>query len=319
MRRIGPCTLPALAALTFAIALTASPAFAADAVRIAAPPPYSPIAVVFAAEGLGYFKEKGIQAEISTYRGGAAVQEALAAGAADLAAVSAPGAAIAVQKGVKQKIVALAGPTSPRGWYLIVPADSPIKTAGDLNGKKVGITGKGSSTDFFALASAKEGSATIQSIPLGAGILPALKAKQIDAGVIWPLTSFKSVFSGEYRIVSDYGSLKETSMDVWTASQELIEKRPDVLKRWVEAMNKALAKLQSDEAYALGFLAKYHEESDSKALKAAYDQMIKPMRPDHLVKAEWVDSTLKLAAASGVDGLPRAADLIDARFTPAGR
>jgi NitT/TauT family transport system substrate-binding protein len=308
---------------TCAVALASfgtTSAFAVDKLRLALPPAYTPIAAVVFAQEKGYFKEKDIEAEITVYRGGAAVQEAVAAGAADVAATASPGAAIAIQKGVKQKIVALCGPTAPNGWYLVVPSDSPIKSVKDLNGKKVGITGKGSSTDFLASLSAKNGGASIQSIPLGAGILPALKAKQIDAGVIWPLGSFHAVSSREYRLVDDYGSaVRNTSLDVWVASQETIDKRPDVLKRWIEALNKAVTEMQRDEAGAIAFLGKYHEEKDPKVLKVAYDTLIKTMRPDHFARVEWIDNALKLAAAGGVENLPRAGDIIDNRFTPAAK
>lgn len=304
----------------FMAAAGATVAHAADKLRIAMPPAYTPMAVAVFAQEKGYFKEKGIDAEFTTYRGGAAAQEALAAGAADVGAVASPGAAIAIQKGVKQKIIANAGPTSPRGWYLIVPTDSPIKTTKDLNGKKVGITGKGSVTDFFSALSAKNGGGTIQAIPLGGGILPALKAKQIDAGVMWPLSSFHSVGSGDFRVVEDYGTaIRDTSMDVWIASQEIIDSRPDVLKRFIEALAKSAAEMQRDELGAIAFLAKYHDDKDPRALKAAYDGLIKTLRPDHFLRVEWLDSALKLAAAGGVENLPRASDIIDNRFTAASK
>lgn len=295
-------------------------AHAADKLRIALPPAYTPIAAVLYAQEKGYFKEKGIEAELTVYRGGAAVQEAVAAGAADVAATASPGAAIAISKGVKQKIVAVCGPTSPNGWYLIVPSDSPIKSIKDLNGKKVGITGKGSSTDFLASLSAKNGGAAILAIPLGAGILPALKAKQIDAGVIWPIASFHAVSSGEYRLVDDYGSsLRDTSLDIWVASQDTIDKRPDVLKRWIEALKLAVTDMQRDEPGAIAFIGKYHEEKDPKILKAAYDALIKTMHADHFARVEWIDNALKLAAAGGVENLPKASDIVDNRFTPAAK
>lgn len=305
---------------TFIAGVVSNATLAADKLRVALPPAYTPIAAVMFAQEKGYFKAQDIEAEMTVYRGGAAVQEAMAAGAADVASTASPGAAIAIQKGVKQKVVGLCGPIAPYAWYLIVPSDSPIRSLKDLNGKKVGITGKGSSTDFLAGLSAKNGAATIQPIPLGAGILPALKAKQIDAGVIWPLGSLHAVASGEYRLLDDYSSsLKNTALDVWVASQEAIDKRPDVLRRWFQALTKAVTEMQRDEAGAIAFLSKYHDEKDPKILKSAYDALIKTMRPDHFARVEWLDSALKLAAAGGIDNLPRADAIIDNRFTPAGK
>src|SRR5262249_22566615 len=151
---------------------------------------------------------------------------------------------------------------------------------------------------------------TIQAVPLGGGILPALKAKQVEAGVIWPLSSFKSVGSGEFRLIEDYGTtVRDTALDVWIATQDVIDKKPDVLKRWFEALSMAVAQMQRDEAGAIAFLAKYHEDTDQKALKSAYDSLIKTLRPDHVARVEWVDNALKLAAVAGVENLPRATDI----------
>src|SRR5262245_60337446 len=105
MRGIG-CTAALLgAALVIA---GASGAGAQTTVRIGlAVPTYGPYAPVYAAEELGFYKENGIKAEITAYRGGAAGQEALAAGAADIISFFPPGAALAVKKGIKEKVVAI--------------------------------------------------------------------------------------------------------------------------------------------------------------------------------------------------------------------
>jgi len=62
-----------------------SGASAQTTVKIAlAVPNYGPFAPIYAADELGYFRDAGLKAEITAYRGGPAAQEALAAGAADI-------------------------------------------------------------------------------------------------------------------------------------------------------------------------------------------------------------------------------------------
>ena len=90
-------------AFTLALGLAAGGAEAAEKVRVGlSAPGYTPYAAVQAAEELGYYKAKGLDVEITIYRGGGAAQEALAAGAADVISFFPPGAAIAMLKGVKQ-------------------------------------------------------------------------------------------------------------------------------------------------------------------------------------------------------------------------
>ena len=68
-------------------------------------PNYGPYAPVHVADELGYYKDNGVKVEITAYRGGGAAQEALAAGAADMINFFPPGVALAVKKGIKEKVV----------------------------------------------------------------------------------------------------------------------------------------------------------------------------------------------------------------------
>jgi ABC-type nitrate/sulfonate/bicarbonate transport system substrate-binding protein len=61
-------------------------------------------APAFAAEKLGSFKQAGLDVRLIAFRGGAAAQEALTAGAADIIAYFGPAVALAVSKGVKEKM-----------------------------------------------------------------------------------------------------------------------------------------------------------------------------------------------------------------------
>src|SRR5262249_38463363 len=130
----------ACAAAVGALLACASGADAQTTVKIGlAVPNYGPFAPVYAAEELGYYKEAGVTAEITAYRGGPAAQEALAAGAADFINFFPPGVALAVKKGIKEKVVGI-GSAKPYGWHLVVMASSPYRTVADLAGKRIGIT-----------------------------------------------------------------------------------------------------------------------------------------------------------------------------------
>src|ERR1700737_3076104 len=108
-------------------------------------PNYGPFAPIYAADELGYFRDAGLKPEITAYRGGPAAQEALAAGAADIINFFPPGVALAVKKGIKEKVVGL-GSAKPDGWHIMVLANSPYHAIADLAGKKIGITAKGPQT-----------------------------------------------------------------------------------------------------------------------------------------------------------------------------
>src|ERR1700757_4480736 len=82
-----------------------SSAAQADPVRIGFAAESLDYAPAFAAERLGLFKKHGVEAKLIVFRGGAAAQEAMSAGAADIIAYFAPAVALANSKGIREKMV----------------------------------------------------------------------------------------------------------------------------------------------------------------------------------------------------------------------
>lgn len=306
------------AALVAAAVLVTLPASAADKVRMGVAAIYPPFAVPFAARELGFYKEKDLDVEITMYRGGGPTQEALAAGAADVITNSPPGAALAIKKGVKQKIVALGSTPTPHGWYIAVGKDSKITSLSQLDGKTIGVTAKGSSTDFFAQWAGAQGKAKVRSVPLGgAGLLPALKDSQIDAAVLFPPVSFRVAADGSAKLLVDLGKAMEPVLpDTWVATDAMINDRPDVLRRWLEANGKAIAHMQANKDWTIAFLAKWLDEKDPGVLNRSFEEMIKPLDPELKFQPEWVANSIKLAKLAGIDDVPEAKDIFVSRFVP---
>ena len=214
-------------------------------------------APVYAAEELGFYREQGIKAEITAYRGGADAQQALSVGAADVTDYFGAGVALAVNKGAKEKIVATLD-AGPDAWHLIVDASSPIHSVKDLAGKKVGITTKASTTDAMALWAAKRAGIQFQTVPVGAdGEIPMLKSKQVDAVSITPPGSLELLASGYGRSLVDYGKEMDPFLsDVWAASQDMIDNHPDRVRKTLTAIYKALDYMRKNPDWALAYLKK---------------------------------------------------------------
>jgi ABC-type nitrate/sulfonate/bicarbonate transport system substrate-binding protein len=306
----------ALAVLAIAASLSA--AQAADKVRVAVATVYVPFAPIFVAQELGFYKEMDLEVEATVYRGGGPAQEAMAAGAADILTNSPMGAALAISKGIKQKVVAAGGTVTPGGWYIVVRKDSGIKSMKDLDGKKVGVTGKGSTTDFFALWAAKNAGITVQTIPLGGnGLLPAIKNSQVDAIVLWPTFSFRALKDSALTDLVDLGKVMPPVVpDSVVASQEMIDKRPDVLKRYLQALMKAVDYMQKHEDYTKKFLAKYANESDPDVLDRAYREVMMEVHTDAMVKPEWIKTSLGLMQLLSSDPTPPVEAVFTDKFLP---
>src|SRR6202045_5281008 len=254
------------AAAVGALLACVSAADAQTTVKIGlAVPNYGPFAPVYAAEELGYYKENGVTAEITAYRGGPAAQEALAAGAADIINFFPPGVALAVKKGIKEKIVGI-GSARPDGWHIVVMASSPFHAIADLAGKKIGITAKGATTDFYALWAAKRAGVQVETIPLGAPRqVPTLKSGQIEAAVLNPPVPFRLILSGGGRSLADLGKEMEANLpDVWVATQSLVDANPKAIEGTLRSIYKATAYMKTNRGYGVDYMRKFTGEKDDR-------------------------------------------------------
>jgi NitT/TauT family transport system substrate-binding protein len=288
------------------VASVAPVARAADTVRVGVPAVYPTYAVLYAAKELGFYAERNIDTEITLFRGGPATQEALAAGSIDISGIAPGAASLAIAKGVREKIVALFAPATPAGWHIMVPAASPIKSMADLNGKTVGVTQKASLTDFWVELAAKQSGIAVRTVPLGgAGVMPGLRAKQVDAAILWPLFSYKGLLTAEFRSIYDLDArMKPSVSEGWAVTEELIEKHPDVVRRWLAADSKAVIYMQAHPDWSIDFLARYFDEPDKRVSKMVLENFIMKIRPDGTMDPEWMQDALDLAAASGIKVLP---------------
>jgi NitT/TauT family transport system substrate-binding protein len=291
---IGIAASLAFVMLAF-VMLAGSPA-RADPVRIAFPADSVDFAPAYVAERLGFFKQRNLDVKLITFRGGAAVQEALNAGATDLICYFGPAVALAVSKGAKEKFVmtALAGAV---GWNLIVKADSAFKTVKDLDGRKVGISTKASTSDMAALWIAERAGITIQQIPLGAGLAPGLRSGQVDAIVFSALTTLREILSGHARSLVDVGNdMPPTMANGYVAGQEMMQKRPDELRATLAAILQAVAHMTANREWTLNFLKEF-AKSDNETLNAAlYKQVVEHISPDGRIDGAWIYNGLQLAS-----------------------
>jgi ABC-type nitrate/sulfonate/bicarbonate transport system substrate-binding protein len=276
--------------------MLASSLACADPVRIAFPADSVDFAPAYVAARLGFFKQRNLEVKLITFRGGAAVQEALNAGATDIICYFGPAVALAVSKGAKEKFVmtTLAGGT---GWYLIVKADSAFKDVKDLNGKKVGISTKASTSDMAALWIAERAGITVQQIPLGAGLAPGLRSGQVDAIVFSALTTLREILSGHARSLVDVGKdMPPTMANGYVAGAEMMQKRPDELRATLAAILQAVAYMKANRDWTLDFLKGFAKSDNAELNEALYKQVVEHISADGRIVGAWIENGLQLAA-----------------------
>ncbi|MEA2990429.1 MAG: NitT/TauT family transport system substrate-binding protein, partial [Alphaproteobacteria bacterium] len=161
--------VPLVAALATLMMLAGGAASALDKIRFGKSVPNS---FAFSTAEIGIdakiWDEEGIALAVSAFRGDAQMQQALTAGAVDVAVGSGPGLGFRA-KGVPA-IGGAAMYGAPSNLTLTVLSRSAIKTVPDLKGKRVGVTTLGSLTDWLTRELSRQqgwGPEGIQVLPLG--------------------------------------------------------------------------------------------------------------------------------------------------------
>jgi NitT/TauT family transport system substrate-binding protein len=160
------------------------------------------------AERLGYFREQGLDVELQSELSGVSAADALLSGAAQ-GVVGAYDHTIDLQARGKSVQSVVQFSIAPGEVELASTAPArPIQTPADLRGRRLGVTGLGSSTSFLtqyiaALHGVK--GADLLLVPVGSGdaFIAAMEQGRIDAGMTTEPTASRLVSSGRAVVLVD--------------------------------------------------------------------------------------------------------------------
>ena len=173
---------------------------------------------------------------------GPAINEALAAGALDIAVIADIGALIGKAAGLETSLVAMAAPDGIP-WWLVAAPGSPLSSVEDLRGKKV-ATVKATLPHFYLLEALKAHGMTEKDIEFINMTLPdaeqALRAGHIDAAVTGTWMGVKLLAEGFKPLDSTVETPVGRGTSVIVASDAFIAAHPDFFPRFYEARQKAL-------------------------------------------------------------------------------
>jgi NitT/TauT family transport system substrate-binding protein len=233
----------AAAALALCLAANAGPGAAADPEKLRIVViPTEVAAGAWYAYDLGYFKDAGIDAEITSLANGNAATAAVVAGAADIGFSNTFSLAIAHDKGLPVNILTgsdLHRTNAPSQGFLAVVKSSPIKSGKDFNGKTVAVPGLGTAT-YFALRNYidKNGgdSASVKyvEVPIPA-IADAIITGRVDAGSLDASNMYAARSKAALRQVGntyDSVALKFVA-GAWFATPEWIGKHPELARKFI--------------------------------------------------------------------------------------
>jgi len=264
--------------VVLATAALSAPAGAAETLRVGKAVPFAwtftPVEVGIET---GQFGKQGLTVEPSAFGGDARLQQAMAADGIDIGIGSGPGMAFMAKGAPAKAVAAMAG--IPTNMALMVSYNSSIKSVDDLKGRRIGVTTVGSLTDWIGkrIGVVKGwGPRGIDIVAIG-GMEPAraaMKVKEIDGYVSSLESGFALEEAKEWRVITTATPFVDHFIThVFFAREEVIEKRPQAVRAFLQAWFNTIAFMKANKAKTVDITAKVLNLSPA-VIDRAYDEEI---------------------------------------------
>jgi NitT/TauT family transport system substrate-binding protein len=220
--------------------------------------PIVDVAPIYLGKEKGFFSKRGIELQLESGQGGAAIVPGVVSGQFQFGFSNVTSLLVARDKGIDLKIVANGNSSTGQEGRdfgaVVVRADSPIRTAKDLEGKTVSVNTLKNIGDSTVRASVRKAGGdpkAVRFVELAFPDMPAaLENRRVDAA--WVVEPFLTVAKSQgARAVA--WNFVDTAPDLTVAayftSAKQLDQKSDLVKRFSEAMNESLeyARAHEDE------------------------------------------------------------------------
>ena len=270
---------------------------------------YLPLTI---AERLGYFKDEGLEVEISDFEGGSKALQAVVGGSADVVSGAWENTIDQQPKGLQLQGFVLQGRYPMICVALAKGKAATYKSPKDLKGLKIGVSAPGSSTNrmvlhILAKGGLKGDDVSIIGVGTSAGVVAAITNGQVDA--VSNLDPAIAILEnmGAVVLIANTRTAKGTEEVFGSADMpagalyapiSFVQKNPNTVQALTNAMVRALLWLQKatpeqvvatvPPAYLLG---------NKDAYLASYIRLKEAFSPDGLFTEAGAQNTLKYLAA----------------------
>ncbi len=275
-----------------------------DVIRISTPNASSGTSLYYVGDELGFFEQEGIKIEYAGVIPSTQLVASVVAGKIDVGGAHINRTIAGISAGAKIKAVAANSETTSSIPHMVFVAlaDSPIKTAQDLIGKKIGLSLNGGCHEYTPYAYLKKNGIDDPKSKLQFTILAETLMEQAlrqgDIAVAGMHKSPEYIKERGLKVVfSDY--------EIWGAtgggtpayfSEKFIQEKPDVVRRFVKAIGNAANWANANPQKAAEITAKLGN-ADSKVVQQLY------FAPDALIKDEtvtvWIDLLTEFGEIKG--------------------
>jgi len=220
-------------------------------------------AVVYYAQDLGFFKDAGLDVRITGMPSSPPIIAAIASGAMDIGNSVVGSAAAARDRGIPVRFIAPSGlylASHPTG-RLMAAKDSPIRTAADLNGKTIAVSGLADLTYFATKGWIDQNGgnfSTVKFVELPfRQMAAALAAHRVDAAMI--IEPFLTAAKNDTRLVADVDDVVAHRFLAtgWLTTDAWIQGHHDAAVRFAGAIRKAAVWANAHRSESARILLRY--------------------------------------------------------------
>jgi NitT/TauT family transport system substrate-binding protein len=286
-------------ALAAAAVLTATlPAQAADLLKLTVGQRGNwDTSIAYLGEKAGIFRKHGIELEIIYTSGSGETLQPVVSGSVELGfAVGTQGAMAAYAKGAPVRIIGAEATGAADYWY--ARASSPIKSLPDTNGHTIAFSTNGSSTQSIVRAFIDEFKLTAKPMATGnpSATLTAVMTDQVDVGWASPPFGLKEQEAGQIRVVAkatDSALVRGQTIRVIVANAQALEKKKEVIDRFMEAYRETIDYMYSDNPQVLKDYAAFVQVPEATAKRVRDEYFPKSLVDPDTIKG--VDSVMNEA------------------------
>jgi NitT/TauT family transport system substrate-binding protein len=287
------------AAIVAALSAVAPAASAADALKLAAAQRGAwESAAPELGQSAGIFTKHGITLDLVYTRDGE-VEPSVTSGSSDVGVgVGTIGVLRAYAKGAPVRVIGANTTGTANYWY--VQANSPIKTVKDINGKTIAYwtSNPASRYDVFDLIKQFSLKARPTAIGGAAATFNQVMSGHVDVGWAEAPFGLEAIEQGKIRVVaraSDVPAIRRDTVRVVITNVDTLQKRKDVLARFMQAYRETIDWMYSDPA-ALKRYAEFAGVSEAFAQRLRDEFYTKNMlSPDRIIG---LDAIMKEAITS---------------------
>ena len=292
-----------LAALALVLAV---PAFAQDTLKLAIGQRGNwDTSVSEVGTRLGIFKKHNLVLEILYTQGGGETQQAVISGSVDIGvAAGVMGVMSAFSKGAPVRVIG-AETTGAQDLFWYVPANSPVKSLKDTDGKTIAYSTNGSSTNGIVTAFVKQFDLKAKPVATGgpSSTLTQVMSGQVDVGWSAPPFGLDQLDDNKIRIIAsgnDATVFKGQTVRLLIANAQFLQSKKAVVDRFMKAYRETVDAMYADPS-ALKLYADFVGITEAKAKRTRDDFFPKAsIDPDKVVGLDSIVQdavTLKFTAA----------------------